>query len=360
MRTRALVAAAVVVVVPFLALGSDAPHNASTPDPVGTNPGVACKSCHAMHVALGPALSNQATQFDACQSCHQYTRYTVSTTEKADPGNSGNHHGFEVNLTNPTHGALPPTNAVMLNELAGASTLSCPTCHDQHLASSTYGGAQNLSSRIGAPGFDCSLDTASLTCRKPISGGAGRWVYFSTVAPAAPAKGYLIDMVTPTTFRVSSDGGMTWGTNSNTGTNVSIDGTNASVTFTGTFVTGDRFRFWVSYPFLRVTNVNAAMCTDCHRERLQNHICVEGGASTDGTGVSCTPNGARKYSHPVGEALAKAYDRTAPLDADGSVSPTVDTNPTNDLVLGSGSQVTCLTCHSPHFADSNSLTNDEP
>lgn len=347
MRTRALVVAAVVVIAPFVTLGSDAPHNASTPDPVASPAGVACKSCHAMHVALGPSLSNQATKFDACQSCHAYTRYTIATTEKADPGNSGNHHGFEVDLTNTSHGALPPTNTVMLNELAGSSTISCSTCHDQHLASSTFGGGQNLSSKIGV-GVG------------PIAGGAGRTVALATVAAAAPAKGYLIDMASPTTFKVSSDGGITWGGVLSTGTNVAIDGTNVYVTFTGTFVLGDRFRFWVSYPFLRVTNVNAAMCSDCHRERIQSHVCVEGGVATDGTGVSCTPNGARKYSHPVGEALAKVYDRATPLDADGSVAPAVDTNPTNDLVLGSGSQVTCLTCHSPHFADSNSLTNDEP
>jgi len=367
MRTRALVAAAVVVLTPLATLGGDAPHDLSSPDSSQSPAGVGCRSCHAMHVASGPGLSNYATQFDACNSCHQNGRFIQSRAEMAIPGSGGKHHGFEVALTNASHGALPPTNSVIVGELAGSSTLTCSTCHDQHAASPANGGGQNTSSQVGVD----------------VVNGAGR-VQLSLVATTATAKGYLIDIVGAgaagaATFRLSNDGGTSWfqctapttytysgAVPCQTGTSVTDvplnDGALVKVRFSGTFAVGNQFRFWVSYPFLRVSNVDAALCIDCHRERVQSHVCIEGGAATDGTGVACTPNGARTYSHPVNEALANSYDRTAtgPLDADGSVQTVGDANPTNNLVLGTANKVTCLTCHSPHFSDSNSLTSDEP
>lgn len=388
MRSGALVAAAVLALAPLVAQGSDAPHNYSTIDSTNpSDPGIGCKSCHAMHIqaagAGGLLLATQPTTYDNCQACHSSTRYSIQRTEKADPGASGNHHAFEVNATNGAHGALPPANTTLLASLQAGTNVECATCHNQHLAGQAANGALvNTSSAIGFPvsavaGTDVGQRVAFAT------------VFSDGTAASAAAKGYLIDIVTAgsgTTarFRVSNDGGTSWygcssgytyGTyggsfvgcaagaaaylNDPVGT-----GSKVSVAFTGTFAVGDQFRFWVSYPFLRVTNADAAMCHDCHRERVQDHICVEGGAVLDGNGVSCAPNGMRKYSHPVNVALAKSYDRAAPLDADGSAQGgggEVPANPTNDLVLTSvGSKVTCLTCHSPHFADSNSLTNDTP
>ncbi len=363
MRTRAVVAAAVLGFSPFVAQGSDAPHNASSMDTSSTaDPGIGCRSCHAMHIqGTGPGgllLSGQPTIYDNCSSCHNSTRYAIASAEKADPGASGSHHAFEVSATNSAHGALPPTNATLLASLQAGTNVECATCHNQHLAGQTGNGASvNTSSPIG-------------TGIGPLIGANnGQLVALSFVGTAPVPKGFLIDLQSPTTFRVSNDGGISWVlTNQAIGADRVIDGTTTAtyvkVTFTGTFPVPNQFRFYVSYPFLRVSNVDAAMCNDCHRERVQDHVCVEGGAVVDGNNVSCAPNGLRKFSHPVNVALGTKTgigDRTTPLDADGSVSPAVDGNPTNDLVLTTvGSKVTCLTCHSPHFADSNSLTNDNP
>jgi len=72
--------------------------------------------------------------------------------------------------------------------------------------------------------------------------------------------------------------------------------------------------------------------------------------------------GTTVFSHPVGHALnanAKGYDRTGGiLDAHGGLQSAGDGNRTNDLETGTGGAVTCLTCHHPHNADSNSLTVD--
>ena len=116
------------------------------------------------------------------------------------------------------------------------------------------------------------------------------------------------------------------------------------------FAAGDRYRFYVSYPLLRAPNASAEMCEDCHADRVMQHGAVEGP----------NVNWASFYSHPVGEALGangKAYDRAAPLDANGAAQPGGDANPTNDLNVFGGA-VRCLTCHSPHNADSNSQTTD--
>jgi hypothetical protein len=66
------------------------------------------------------------------------------------------------------------------------------------------------------------------------------------------------------------------------------------------------------------------------------------------------------FSHPVGEQLTRTYDRApaAMLDSNGLAQATGDGLATNDLTLGSDNTVRCLTCHSPHNADSNSLTED--
>lgn len=126
---------------------------------------------------------------------------------------------------------------------------------------------------------------------------------------------------------------------------------------------GNMWEFYVSYPHLRASNVGDAMCLDCHADRHQSYECVEGiGSAQDGAGVSCLPNGTtRYYSHPVGQTLGangKGYDAMDPLDADGSPQDEAsEAVPSNKLALDQG-KVGCTTCHAPHNADSNSLTND--
>jgi hypothetical protein len=221
----------------------------------------------------------------------------------------------------------------------------CSTCHDQHSAANP-GGSTHVS-----------------TVTKVQNGGGTGTLTVNPTTAAANARNYLIALITTTSFRLSNDAGASWfGWNSTTaaweagypsgravGTAVGLnDG--VTVTFTGTFAIGDRFRFYVSRPFLRVSNVASAMCEDCHASRVQTAAYVESGG-----------DGAKLFSHPVGETLSRSYDRApgAIRDANGASQLTAgDGLSTNDLTLDAGAQVRCLSCHFPHGADSNSLTED--
>ena len=112
---------------------------------------------------------------------------------------------------------------------------------------------------------------------------------------------------------------------------------------------GDRWDFYVSYPMPRMSMDNSLICENCHVQRVQTAAYVESGG-----------DGVKVFSHPVGEALSKSYDRlpSAILDANGQSQATGDGLATNNLALGTGDTVRCLTCHNPHNADSNSLTED--
>lgn len=99
-------------------------------------------------------------------------------------------------------------------------------------------------------------------------------------------------------------------------------------------------------PFLRLDNSADALCLDCHRSRNISSVRTY----TDSV-----------LSHPVGVNLPSA-DTTyhnPPLDVDGNPQPS-DGNTTNDLVLLSGTTVSCTTCHGIHYTDSNSGTTDGP
>ncbi|MDH4099640.1 MAG: cytochrome c3 family protein [Nitrospirota bacterium] len=178
-----------------------------------------------------------------------------------------------------------------------------------------------------------------------------------------------------------------------------MDGPNITITFdtsSDSFRTGDHFRFYVGYPFFRRAHdggpnqepgnrgqgsgFTTYFCRNCHSQRAQSHVDVETWTGTP-------------RSHPVGQWLGsngKGYDRHVPLDADGktqsaSYPNSPDGNWTNDLLLfkrgtagdpkyptvkatafgtpepGSDDNydVQCMTCHAPHFTDSNSLTVDK-
>ncbi len=136
----------------------------------------------------------------------------------------------------------------------------------------------------------------------------------------------------------------------------------------GDFVVGEQWELFGTWPFLRATldsgDINAVekFCRDCHRSWVMTHdtdLVAGGGVETwDGN----------FKSHPVGVGLnanLRDYDRTQPLDGNGvaqsaGASPDVDSNASNDLALDSAGNVQCLTCHSVHYADSNTKTVDGP
>ena len=94
----------------------------------------------------------------------------------------------------------------------------------------------------------------------------------------------------------------------------------------------------IDKPFLRKPNSNDELCLDCHRNRNQL-------TSLNGT-------------HPVGVAYSTAYsnDTTAFRKVPTTPNPANYTSKLGNYLKNGN--VVCMTCHAPHFADSNSATFD--
>ena len=356
-------ALALALVAPLAARAIDAPHEA------GTN----CSACHMGHNAPGGSLTHTAGNASLCFSCHQFSaKYGWGTSDLAIPGTSGTSHHWSAPATN--LGATPPAPGTPMGNRLDGGNLTCSTCHDQHNnGASASGGTQQVTAitptRVGA-----STGVVSFAAGSPTA--------------AATAKFYRIEITgagseSTTRFRLSNDKGLSWlgcaapgayvqyvASPSNAcaaGASVPLnDGTKVTVAFgAGSYAAGDRFDFHVAYPFLRVANVDAAMCVECHRDRAMHWQDAEGGVANGVAGgvLPAVTLGTTRFSHPVGQALNQG-GRTnglpgGILDANGMVQATsADTNETNDLVTGTGGVVTCLTCHHPHGADSNSISVD--
>lgn len=335
-------------------------------DPHGLTFGTQCVSCHATHKAAGQSLTSAISNESLCTSCHNLagtaSRYPAEALAKADPVNRlGSSHAWNVPALNAGAGAQAPLDAEMSRR--ATANITCSTCHDQH-----HGVAETATNAIAG----AQVRPAVV---KLAGSGTGTMTYAASAN--ATSKGYTIEIVETggnagvAKFRISNDGGLSWfgwsgsawtpysaGTARLTGAALALnDGAGVTVTFSGNFVIGDRFRFYVSYPFLRAgldagdNSGGSKFCRDCHREMVMDH-----------NGVNSW-TGAMK-SHPVGIALGVnggGYDRALPLDANGVVQGGAgDGNSTNDLVLGADGSVQCLTCHGVHHADGNSNTVDVP
>lgn len=356
----------------------DAPHDGS----FATG---SCDGCHKLHSG-GGALTKWASNNLACSDCHATSEPAVpgnrfampwSDADQATPGTSGVHHKWGTAAVNATYGTVvPPTPMATYID---AGNLQCATCHDPHTNNKANAATRQVSIR--------TTDVLPLQGVAPSAGAGGTApVLFLTVAPgtAATARGYrvVVTSASGSSFRIviSSDFGKTtptwlkwngtsWvaatGVTDATGSLMNYtttynlnDGTNTQVKFGGTLAATLEWKFYVSYPFLRVSNVADAngMCVQCHGNRNMSHTCVDG--------TACTADGVKVFSHPVGDALganAALGDATPAtmLDADGSAQAGgSDSNKTNDMVLGTGGVVGCLSCHAPHNTDSNSLTVD--
>jgi predicted CXXCH cytochrome family protein len=358
-----LVIAAIAFFPAQVARASDAPHNASSP--VGPDN---CQSCHKLHNAPGATLTNQLGNYNLCESCHATQGpnfgFPWVSDDQAVPGAKGHSHRWDANTTSPNHGALPPLTTAMSIRLEGGK-LYCSTCHDQHTGAQN-GGTQHASFVVGTPNTPLAWDGLS-TAR----------VSLDAVAVGAAPMGYLLKVVVAggagtAKFQLSNDNGFSWfGWNGSawvagdpngklTGAAVALNDSNnpanVKVTFTGTMTVGDQWRFYVSYPFLRIPNASSELCEDCHRPWTQTAANVNG---TPGGNVPAVVFGTTVFSHPVGEGLANSYDRIgAVLDANGALQTVGDGLKTNDLKLDATNKVRCMTCHYLHQADSNSLTED--
>jgi predicted CXXCH cytochrome family protein len=350
MRLLRILAAAALVAVAGIAQALDAPHDASL-----TSTG-SCDSCHKLHSSSGGTLlgGGYASNNDACIGCHNIgvdpgnqLGLPWSVTDQASPGAGGQHHSWSGAAYQPAFGATAPANTEMVDRIVSGN-MQCATCHDPH-----------ADDRAFAPtSFHSSIGIGVNTNNSAGSGGGQMRV--DSIAIGANTAGYRIRISGAGQFQISHDYGTglpTWnGPFSYTvGVATTLDDPAVKVVFTGLPAVGDEWAFYVAYPRLRQTNVDDAMCVQCHADRVQSHTVV-GAETTDGS---------RVMSHPVGAGVTMGvngggYDLTPAtvLDATGVTQTAGDGNKTNDFVFGSLDTVRCTTCHAPHNADSNSLTVD--
>ena len=356
-----ILAVALVLGAPLVTVASDAPHEADA----------LCSNCHMGHNALGGSLTSKSGNANLCNSCHlQHPGvfgFPWYDADQAVPGTTGRSHSWAKpadgsGATPPSLGSLDAGEVEMAKRLDGTN-LSCSTCHDQHQADLLVTGRGTQHTSTPTPSF--------------VDGAPRGVVTVNTTAPGAMAKGYRI-MITATgtattaKFRLSHDKGTSWwGCNPATYTYVAnlASGCSAAATAVplgntaevtvdfgaGNYVQGDYWDLYVAYPFLRADNTDAKMCLKCHRDRDQSTANVGGNPPLRGGGAIVL--GTTEFSHPVGETLA-----TTPSEPDGVLQTAGggagDGIKMNNLVLSASNQVTCLTCHRPHNAYSNSLTPD--
>jgi hypothetical protein len=340
------------------ARAGDAPHDVTT---FATSN--FCGTCHITHRALGSQLTNATAVSNLCDSCHALRTgspfgFPWHSDQQAVPDSFGSSHRWDASASSTR--ALSPSSTALRVRLS-AGNLTCAVCHDQHTNVSVGGqhlGTQHLSATTTAPLASTPLTTSSTI-----------WVNLPS-ATSSPMS-YLIEIVTAGTaasasFHVSNDNGATWGATkasaSGTPINIATDGSNVSITLkqhapTGGFTVGQRFAsFYIGYPFVRLPSAASTdlsdLCEDCHRDRKMTAANVH----------TSLPAGSTYFSHPVGEALGSnggGYDRTtSTIRAVNGSATTTEAFQSNTLPFDANSKVRCLTCHRPHNADSNSLTDD--
>ena len=357
------------VAVAALLLGTGVNLAVDPPHWVGSTETTDCTTpCHTTHQAAGGGLTSAEGNVNLCQTCHNSNTKPITNSMKAIPHLTGTSHAFDAASINAAYGALDPQNTEMLLRVMDNNVV-CSTCHDQHTADANLGGTPTISP---ANMVTTQGSTGALTSGGTYTGTAGVW--------------YLIEITetgsdTTARYRYSKDNGTSWFpsgcTSAAVGTCLTATSTpgvvenGVELTFTGgagTFVLNERWEFSATWPFLRAKldqgDINAVdkFCRDCHREWVMTHdsdLIAGGGVETwDGN----------FKSHPVGTGLnanGKGYDRTQPLDGNGLAqiggsAPDVDGNPTNDLKLDDTGNVQCLSCHGVHYADSNTLSVDQP
>lgn len=422
-KSVGLIVAALAAVIISAGIGQalDPPHWAGN--------SVQCLSCHQPHKAFGIKLNRAPLNTVVCQGCHNPAglgkALAMHDSDRAVPGVKGNTHQWLMSVNNPKYGSsMPPDTSAQFSDTdmvaridsltdPSKPTVICSTCHHQHDNGEKWGRTHfSKVERVWGSG-----PTGTVT--------------YALVDHVAKAQGYLIEIVQGgalgTASYIIQDGSLDYngvqkwfGWDGNqwveftgmtsyeqaklqprpTGAGQHLrDGPNLTVSFntsSATFEAGDRFKFYMAYPFLRrphdsgpnIANFpqniptdgsSTYFCRNCHSQRAQSHIDVETWTGTP-------------RSHPVGQGLGsngKGYDRPRPLDANGdsqsaSSVDSPDGNWTNDLLLfvrgtagtpGSNRVVLpvaatafgnpesgdlqCMTCHAPHFTDSNSLTVDK-
>lgn len=319
----------------------DPPHDSSN--------SIGCDDCHIAHAAPGDNMTQVAGNANLCQSCHTSgapaSAYPMNNGDMALPGTSGTSHRFdsgvdgwvkEENTANGSTG-LVDCGGAYIGATAKIYTITIASDGDVGVATFDWTGSGGTGgSDTGVlTGTDVALNegiTVSFTDGTSPSFKTGdEWKVY-----ARP------DLNNPTNTEMSArlfDG----------------DGVSCSTCHDQHKQTDTPFDpAAVTYKhFQRIPNDTAQMCKDCHSVRDMNSVRAYTG---------------NRLSHPVGVPIPVAAEfHSAPLEPNGNPqtnSPrydgngTGDTNATNNLILDASGNVQCLTCHSVHYADSDSSTVD--
>jgi predicted CXXCH cytochrome family protein len=339
---------------------SDPPHWYSDSYVIGCT-----EQCHVAHNSAGGALTQAAGNVNLCQSCHNSSGLAsdapIPSSASAIPGYGGSSHAFDVPAVHATYGTQRPQQTDMDLRVMNDNVV-CSTCHNQHSGTAAEGGTP----KISAPSKTNDLTgTGTIASQGTFSGAEGVWYLLEIDGAGSQADA---------TFRWSKDNGISWmaeTVSAGNGSPVALD-SGVEVVFSGgdagAFLVGERWELFGTWPFLRVSldsgDINSVdqFCRDCHRSWVMTHDTdlVSGGGVRNWDG--------NFKSHPVGVGLGAnglTYDRAQPLDGNGAAQtagadPDVDGNPSNDLAFDGAGNVQCLSCHSVHYADSNTLTVDSP
>ncbi len=340
-----------------LAHATDAPHD-------GTN-FLDCTNCHVGHKAAGVTLTSQQGNPNLCLSCHQVAQTHLPAFLEVDEADRfagrGFHHRWDSGVagygkrtvgTNGSSGNIDSGGSGYTGSGAKTYVLTITANGDATTATfswSASGGAGGSGSATCGSAVVLN-EGITAVCNNEPSGSLGtcgaffctgdQWTFYVTGIPTQTTNPTLLG-----------------GNGSRMPNGKAVCSTchdqhsQAHLSHTSRIVNGNVWRH-----FMRIDNDAGQLCKECHADRFPNS--ADPNFPLD---LTRSHTGATR-SHPVSVVLnqnSKGYDRAVPLDANGDSQATGDGKASNDLILTTGGQVTCLTCHAMHgrAADGNSQTD---
>lgn len=319
-------------------LAEGPPHNFSK--------GISCFDCHKMHSAPGGRLTAYLGNVNLCQSCHKSggmaNLLILENVDQATPGTLGKHHRWDATAVNATYQTDTPLNSSMAARLESGKIM-CSTCHDQHsqakkpmdpmafpngtFTAGVYGNHyQRIDNQTNQMCKDCHRARDIQSVRTYTGNKLSHPVGVTVSSVNTPMHSVPYD-VNGVAQAVAGAGGAypLFSKANSAGSTTTLNDTTKS--WTPNALVGLVIRF-----------------TSGSNKNLIRTI---------------TANTATQIQWSAALSVATANGHTYEVDADGNVTNNLrlDNNGTPSYAAG---MVQCMSCHGPHFSDSNSSTYDRP